>query len=201
MKKLNDLFDLVKQSDVTLIGYTFQNERIKDELISNLNYIDVGKIDSSFSLRSFLRNLKLNSILENDSVKNPDYILLDTGNIPRPDNITHSNLGLIKNNDALYGRQQFIKTFVEDLRSQLYTDCSDFPGKPKFKIILTTSLYRSGVNSDGNDINNFSGGSAPLYVSDLVFTISDSKIKVIKNRFGHDGDEILYNTQQQIVEF
>jgi hypothetical protein len=189
MKTLNDLFDLVKQSDVTLIGYTFQNERIKDELIYNLNYIDVGKIDSSFSLRSFLRNLKLNSILENDSVKNPDYILLDTGNIP------------IKNNDALYGRQQFIKTFVEDLRSQLYTDCSDFPGKPKFKIILTTSLYRSGVNSDGNDINNFSGGSAPLYVSDLVFTISDSKIKVIKNRFGHDGDEILYNTQQQIVEF
>jgi hypothetical protein len=57
------------------------------------------------------------------------------------------------------------------------------------------------MNSDGNDINNFSGGSAPLYVSDLVFTISDNKIKVIKNRFGHDGDEILYNTQQQIVEF
>jgi hypothetical protein len=187
MKKLNDLFDLVKQSDVTLIGYTFQNERIKDELISNLNYIDVDKIDSSFSLRSFLRNLKLNSILENDSVKNPDYILLDIGNIP------------LKNNDALYGRQQFIKTFVEI--GQLYTDCSGFPGKPQFKIILTTSLYRSGMNSDGNDINNFSGGSSPLYVSDLVFTISDNKIKVIKNRFGMDGDEILYNTQQQIVEF
>ena len=32
MKKLNDLFDLVKQSDVTLIGYTFQNERIKDKI-------------------------------------------------------------------------------------------------------------------------------------------------------------------------
>ena len=52
MKKIDELFDLVKQSDMTLIGYTFQDERIKDELISNLNYIDVGKIDSSFSLRS-----------------------------------------------------------------------------------------------------------------------------------------------------
>ena len=189
MKTLNDLFDLVKKSDVTLIGYTFQDEKIKAELISNFNYIDVGQIDSSFSIRSFLRDLKLKSILETGEVlKKPDYILLDIGNIP------------IKNNDALYGRQKFIKSFVEDFRSQIYTDCSGFPGKPQFKIILTTSLYRSGINSDGNDINNFSGGSAPLYVSDLVFTISDDKIKVIKNRFGMDGDEILYNTKQ-IVEF
>jgi hypothetical protein len=188
MKSLNDLFDLIKQSDVTLIGYTFQNERIKDELISNFNYIEVGQIDSSFSLRSFLRNLKLNSILENDSVKKPDYILLDIGNIP------------FKNNDALYGRRKFIQTFVEDFRSQIYTDCSVFPAKPQIKIILTTSLNRSVMNSDGNDINNFSGGNSTLYVSDLVFTISDDKIKVIKNRFGIDGDEILYNTKQ-IVEF
>jgi len=185
MNSVEDLFDLVKQSDVTLIGYTFRNEKIKDELISNFNYIEVGQIDSSFSLRSFLRNLKLNSILENDSVKKPDYILLDIGNIP------------FKNNDALYGRQKFIRSFVEDLRSQIYTDCSGFPGKPQFKIILTTSLYKSGRNSGGNDINNFSGGSgSALYVSDLVFTISDDKIKVIKNRFGMDGDEILYNTKQ-----
>ena len=186
MKPLNDLFDLVKQSDVTLIGYTTQDEKIKDELISNFNYIDVGQIDSSFSFKSFLRDLKLKSILET-GVKKPDYILLDIGNIP------------LKNNDALYGRQKFIRTFVEDF-SQIYTDYSGFPAKPQFKIILTTSLYRSGMNSDGNDINNFSGGSAPLYVSDLVFTISNDKIKVIKNRFGMDGDEILYNTKQ-IVEF
>jgi hypothetical protein len=188
MKSLNDLFDLIKQSDVTLIGYTFQDEKIKDELISNFNYIDVVEIDSSFSFKSFLRDLKLKSILETgEFVKNPDYILLDIGNIP------------IKNNDALYGRQKFIKTFVEDLRSQIYTDCSECPAKPQFKIILTTSLYKSGIKSDG-DIKNFSGGSGSLYVSDLVFTISDNKIKVIKNRFGIDGDEILYNTKQ-IVNF
>ena len=189
MNSVEDLFDLVKQSDVTLIGYTFRDEKIKDELISNFNYVDVGQIDWSFSFKSFLRDLKINSILETgEVVKKPDYILLDIGNIP------------IKNNDALYGRQKFIQTFVEDFRSQIYTDCSGFPAKPQFKIILTTSLYRSVVNTDGNYINNFSGGSGPLYVSDLVFTISNDKIKVIKNRFGMDGDEILYNTKQ-IVEF
>jgi hypothetical protein len=184
MKNIEELFDLVKQSDVTLIGYTFQNERMKDELISNFNYIEVGQIDSSFSLKSFLRDLKLKSILETgEVVKKSDYILLDIGNIP------------LKNNDALYGRQKFIKTFVEDFRSQIYTDCSGFPGKPQFKIILTTSLNRY-IKEDGNDINNFSGGSGALYVSDLVFTICDDKIKVIKNRFGKDNYEILYNTKQ-----
>jgi len=187
MKTVNDLFDLVKQSDVTLIGYTFKDERIKDELISNFNYIEIEKIDSSFSLRSFIRNLKLNSILENDSVKNPEYLVLDLNNIRfKP--------------DGLLDRQRQIKALVEHLRAQLYTDVSEFPGKPQFKIILTTSLYRSGVNSLGNDIQNFRGGAGPLYASDLAFTISNDKITVIKNRFGMDGGEILYNTKQ-IVEF
>jgi hypothetical protein len=73
------LFELIRKSDVTTIGYTFQNERIKDELISNFNYIDVGQINSSFSLRSFLRDLKLKSILETgEVVKKPDYILYNT---------------------------------------------------------------------------------------------------------------------------
>lgn len=188
MKTLNDLFELVKQSDMTLVGYTFEDERIKDELISNFNYVEIEKIDSSFSLRSFLRDLKLKSILENDSVKNPEYILLDIVNIP------------IKNNDALYGRQKFIKTLVEDLRSQLYADVSEFLATPQFKFILTAPLYRSGVNYEGNDIQNFTSGSAPLYSSDLAFTIFNDKIKVIKNRFGMDGYEIIYNTKQ-IVEF
>jgi hypothetical protein len=189
MNSVEDLFDLVKQSDVTLIGYNFQDEKIKDEFISNFNYIDVGEIDSSFSFKSFLRDLKLQSILETgEVVKKPDYILLDIGNIP------------FKNNDVLYSRSKFVRSFVEDFRSQIYTDCSVFPAKPQIKIILTTSLNRSVMNSDGNDIKNFSGGNSTLYVSDLVFTISDDKIKVIKNRFGIDGDEILYNTKQ-IVEF
>lgn len=188
MKTLNDLFDLVKQSDVTLIGYTFQDEKIKDELISNFNYVDVGQIDSSFSFKSFLRDLKLKSILEiGNVVKKPNYILLDIGNIP------------LKNNDVLYGRAKFIRSFVEDFRSQIYTDCSGFPAKTQFKIILTTTLYRS-IKEDGIGSHNFIGGTGQLYVSDLVFTISDNQIKIIKNRFGMDGDEILYNTKQ-IVEF
>jgi len=37
MIDIKELFDLVRQSDITLIGYTFRNERIKDKFISNFN--------------------------------------------------------------------------------------------------------------------------------------------------------------------
>jgi hypothetical protein len=187
MKTLNDLFDLIKQSTMTLVGYTFMDERIKDELISNFNYVEIEEIDSSFSFKSFLRDLKLKSILENTSVKNPEYLVLDLNNIRFK-------------SDDFWDRHRQIKALVEHLRDQAYTECSSI-NTPQFKIILTTSIYISGINSEGNYIQNFtSGGSDPLYVSDLAFTISNYKIKVIKNRSGYDGDEILYNTKQ-IVEF
>lgn len=66
MKGYTELFSLIKQSDVTLIGYTFKDERIKDELISNFNYVEIEEIDSSFCFNSFLRDLKLESVLGNE---------------------------------------------------------------------------------------------------------------------------------------
>ena len=65
MKPLKDLCNLIEESKFTLIGYTFQDERIKDELISNFNYVEIKEIDSSFSFKSFLRS-------------DGDYILYNT---------------------------------------------------------------------------------------------------------------------------
>lgn len=181
MLSYQDILNLIKGSDITLVGYTFECERIKDELISNFNYIEIEEIDSSFSFKSFLRDLKLKSILYNSkSVKYPEYILLDINNIR-----------LV---DKLEGRQKVIKSVVENLKSQLYTEYSDL--NPQFKIILTTSMYRSGINSESRDINNFSSGSQPLYFSDLVLTIFNNKITIIKNRFGNNGDEIVYKSKK-----
>ena len=76
--EIDYLFDLLKQSDISLLGYTFKQERLKDEIISKLPHVVIPEIDSSFSFKSFLRNLKLESILETgESVKNPEYIVLD----------------------------------------------------------------------------------------------------------------------------
>lgn len=191
MLSYQDILNLIKNSDFTLVGYSFKNERIKDELISNFNYIEIEEANSSFCFKSFLRDLKIKSILENARpVRHPEYILLDTNNIIFSDK-----------DNLLGGRQKIIRSFVENLRSQLYTDYSGFNEAPQFKIILTSSLYRSGVNSEGNNINNFSSGSGPLYVSDLVLSIIDNKIKIIKNRFGNNDDEILYKIQENLTTF
>ena len=185
MLPYKDLLDLVKKSDFTLIGYTFKEERLKDEFISNFSFIEIDEISSSFSFKSFLRDLKLKSILENgESVKNPEYILLDISNIR------------IEEKDSLGGRQKVIRKIIEKIREDVYRDySSEFPAKPQYKVIFTCSLYNSGTNSNDNEISNFSGGSVSIFTSDLVLSIKDNKIKVLKNRFGNNGDEIVYNFQ------
>ena len=184
MLSYKDILDLIKESSFTLIGYNFSDEKIKDELISNFNYVEIEEVNSSFSFKSFLRDFKLESILQ--SKNTPEYILLDLSNIRMPEG-------------ELIDKPKIIRSLCYKLRDEIYSESSGFPSTPQFKIILTTSLYRS-VNSEGGDINNFKGGSEPIYTSDLVLTISDKQIKIIKNRFGNNDDNILYKVSNQIEQ-
>ena len=178
MKTSSELFNLVKQSDMTLIGYTFKDERIKDELISNFNYVEIKEIDSSFSFKSFLRNEKLNNIL--DSGKKFDYILLDLNNI----------LPTAYDPSKVFNRVGFIRNVLERLRERIWTE-----GKPQYKIIITSPVNK---NLENDDIGSFIGGNQPIYMSDLVIVLKENLAKVIKNRNGIDGDYILYNTKQTV---
>ena len=172
--EIDYLFDLLKQSDISLLGYTFKQERLKDEIISKLPHVVIPEIDSSFSFKSFLRNLKLESILETgESVKNPEYIVLDLNDIR------------YKSSTVLVDRQYQIKRTVEKIREDIYS------GTPSYKLLMLTSLYKSGTNTDNFDITNFMSGSGPIYMSDLSLVMQENSIKVIKNRFGNDGDDIL----------
>ena len=178
MKTSNELFNLVKQSDMTLIGYTFKDERIKDELISNFNYVEIKEIDSSFSFKSFLRNEKLNNIL--DSGKKFDYILLDLNNI----------LPTAYDPSKVFNRVGFIRNVLERLRERIWTE-----GKPQYKIIITSPVNK---NLENDDIGSFIGGNQPIYMADLVIVLKENLVKVIKNRNGSEGDYILYNTKQSV---
>jgi hypothetical protein len=178
MKTSNELFNLVKQSDMTLIGYTFKDERIKDELISNFNYVEIKEIDSSFSFKSFLRNEKLNNIL--DSGKKFDYILLDLNNI----------LPTAYDPSKVFNRVGFIRNVLERLRERIWTE-----GQPQYKIIITSPVNKTLEN---DDIGSFIGGNQAIYITDLVIVLKENLAKVIKNRNGSDGDYILYNTKQSV---
>lgn len=192
MKDIKDLFNLVKQSEMTLIEYTFKDESIKDELISNFNYIEIEKIDSSFNFKSFIRDIKLDSLFNGS--KNPEYILIDINNIK------YDSVYIPGKRRHLRDHHRQIRTALIKIKEEIYPEfSSSYPSIPKYKIIVTSPLYKSSINSESGDINNFIGRSQQLYMCELAMIVDSDKIKVIKNRYGKDGDYILYNNKQ-IVE-
>jgi len=179
MKDINYLYDLLKKSDISLLGYRFKQERLKDEIISKLPHMVVPEIDSSFSFKSFLRDLKLKSILETESVENLEYLVLDLNEIR-------------SKSDDLGGRQRQIGNIIQNIRQDLYSNFSSgYPQTPTYKLLMLTPLYSSGKNVDDVNITNFSGGSKPIYMSDVAIVMGEESMKVLKNRFGENGDDIL----------
>jgi len=180
MKDISYIFDLLKKSDVSLLGYRFKQERIKDEIISKLPHLVVPEIDSSFSFKSFLRDFKIESILETgESIKRPEYLILDLNDIRFK-------------SDDLGGRQRQIGNIIQNIRQDLYSNFSGgYPQTPTYKLLILTPLYSSGKNVDDDSITNFTGGNRPIYMSDVVIVMQEKSMKVIKNRFGENGDDIL----------
>lgn len=202
MKDINDIYRTLEQSDVSLIGYTFKSERIKDEFISKLPHINVGEINSSFSIRQFIRDYKIAKILDDSSsYKEFNWIVVDINDI-EVDKSYNSNLNTLN-------RASSISKIIERLRSELFEfqiekedelglDFDDFEShvqkeqKLRFKLLITSPMYKS---NEKLDINNFTGGSRPLYMADFAFVILDQKflsskkeVDIVKNRFGYSEE-------------
>jgi len=182
MKNIEYFFELIQKSNISLLGYRFKQERLKDEIISKLPHLVVPEIDSSFSFKSYLRDLKLKSILETgNTVNNPEYLVLDLNDIR------------FKSED-LGSRQRQISIIIDKIREDLYSNYSGvYPQTPPYKLLILTTLYSSGMNSDDNSITNFRGGSTPIYSSDAAIIMQDESMKVIKNRFDDNNIDISYN--------
>jgi hypothetical protein len=180
MKDINYLYDLLKISDISLLGYRFKQERLKDEIISKLPHLVVPEIDSSFSFKSFLRGLKLESILETgEPVKNPEYIVLDLINIKTSET-------------NAYIRPIQIGKIIENIRKDMYSNCSSsYPYILPYKLLIITSLSSSWNNKE--IVTNFSGGSQPIYMSDLAIVMQDDSMRIIKNRFDHNDIDVSYD--------
>jgi hypothetical protein len=129
MKNIEYFFELIQKSNVSLLGYRFKQERLKDEIISKLPHLVVPEIDSSFSFKSFLRDLKLQSILEtDDAINNPEYLVLDLNNIK----FDTKDLG---------SRQRQIGNIIDKIREDMYSEYSDvYPQTPPYKLLILTSL-------------------------------------------------------------
>lgn len=203
MKDIGYIYEMIEKSDITLIGYTFKVERIKDEFISKLPCIMVGEINSSFSIKAFLRDIKLNQILDDGEYFK--YLVIDISDI-----ITSGDKNISME------RTKLIKSIIETIRVDMYKSYpkgddlgSDFDDpdahatvefETPYKLIITSPLYKSPSGLNNSDlVNNFMGGTRTMYMADFAFTINEPKlfgspsIKVMKNRHDFDNIEISFD--------
>ena len=175
MEDISYFFDILEKSDISLLGYTFKNERIKDEIISKIPHVEIKEIDSSFSFRSHLRNEKLNHLFEESDLPNSNakWFVLDINNIT---------------SKLLIDKVKLIDNIINNIRKDMYSGTGNFPENPFYKILITCPLNTKISSSGDPDINSFSCGNTPIYVSDFVCTINDNNslrvLSVLKNR--HD---------------
>ena len=189
MESIDYLYNQISKVETTLIGYRFSDERIKDEIISNLRGTKTIDLSSSFSMKSILRDMKIDQVLnEGEKV---DYLLLDINDI-RNTYIKQRNF----TNDDI-SRAGIIKNIIYDVRNCL-RDSRNGKDISDIKLVITCPLQSNGLNKDNNTIDAFMGGSTPLYYADLAMIITqqsgDKVIQVIKNRESDSHKTIKYDS-------
>lgn len=172
MNPINKIFEYLKESNLTMIGYKYQDERIKDELISKLPHIEIFEFDSSFSVMSALkrtiRDKKIGSVLDGEEFSNTNFLVVDLGNFS------------MSKSESTFERSRHISEFVGQMRKEVL--------ETKYSLIILSPVNSTMGSALGNDIPSFSGGNRSIYMADMAYVIEGRKIKIIKNRF--DGDNI-----------
>ena len=172
MEDISYFFNNLEKSDISLLGYTFKNERVKDEIISKIPHVEIQEIDSSFSFKNYLRDEKLKYLFEGSDmsdIKVPKWFVLDINNIT---------------SKLLINKVKLIKEVLNNIRRYMYSDTYGIED-PFYKLIITCPLQKT---SSDFDIHSFSGGNTPIYISDFVCAINDDKgLFVMKNR--HDDND------------
>lgn len=164
---IEQIFDFMNGSNLTIVGYKFQDERIKDEFISKLPHIEIFEFDSSFSVMSSLkqkvRENKIDFVLEGGSISNVKFIVVDLSNFKRHKDL--SNMVISRS----------ISEFIEKMRKEVM--------ETNYKLIIL-----SPVNSNPmGEKPSFTGGSRTLYMADLAYVIEGKKINIVKNRLERDN--------------
>ena len=171
MKPINKIFEYLKESNLTMIGYKYQDERIKDELISKLPHIEIFEFDSSFSVMSALkrtiREKKIDSVLDGEEFSNTNFLVVDLGNFS------------MSKSESAFERSRHISEFVGQMRKEVL--------ETKYSLIILSPVNSTMGSTLGNDIPSFSGGNRSIYMADMAYVIEGRKIKIIKNRFDSDN--------------
>jgi len=160
---IDTFYNLLNESKISLLGYKFKEERLKDELVSKIPHYKVSEIDSSFNLKSIIRDNKIESLIRNNS-SSFNFVVIDTNDLKFN----------IKTKNNLLEKISILNKSIENIAYQFYDS--------EYKLIITSPVYKSLYD---NDIT-YLGGDKPVYLSDVVFKIESDKINILKNRHSEE---------------
>jgi hypothetical protein len=172
MRNVDDLIALVNKSPITFIASP-HGEKWSDEFLLNFNYLKIDNLNSSFCFKEFVRNVKIENLLENRS--QPNFFLIDIDDIPF-------------DGESLGDQWRQITLILTKLEDGIYESGKNFPNNPEFRILITCSTYDS-IRED----NHYVSGNKALYMSDLAIVFHQHVAKVVKSRFVKNGENILYS--------
>lgn len=202
MESIKYLYDLIDKSDVSVLGYTYKSERIKDEIVSRLPHLKIGEVDSSFDFITYLREIKLTQVL-GDS---PDfkYVVLDIGEVRHSSKSDAASFYMVVRKMIEQIRTDMFKAYNKIQEESFGLDFDDPTSHQEeiietpYKLLITTPMYKS---SSEFKIHNFTGGDATIMIADLAFVIQDSNItdkllgkkpyiSIMKNRHGSENHKV-----------
>jgi len=192
MKSIEYLYGLVGQSNFITIGYTHQDEKLKDELISRLPNFRLKELSLSFSFNNIKQEIKqkvrenrLDCLLDNTEefidIPKFDYLVVDLEDIPP----SGKDDGYVSIHRSIQ-----LKNLLENLRSDSIEN--------DYKVIFTSSTYKT-ISDDRisrelhDSTEQLKCGSSGMYMADLVLMIKDGIAKITKNRFGYNDETISLN--------
>lgn len=182
MKSIDYLYNLVGQSNFTTIGYTFQDEKLKDGFISKLPIFRLKELDSSFSftnmrqlIKQKVRENRIDCLLDNSyeyfDIPKFDYIVLDLEDMVK---VEVKDDGYVSMHRSIQ-----LNNLLENLRNDSIEN--------NYKVIFTSSTYK---NLSSYPKDQLKCGSSGMYVADLVIMFNGGVAKIVKNRFSGDNEII-----------
>jgi hypothetical protein len=180
MKSIDYLYGLVGKSNFTTIGYTSQDEKLKDGFISKLPIFRLKELGSSFSFNNIkqliiqkVRENRIDCLLDNSDVyfdiPKFDYLVLDLEDMVK---VEVKDDGYVSMHRSIQ-----LKNLLENLRNDSIEN--------NYKVIFTTTTYKK---------DQLKGGSSSMFMADLVVMFNGGVAKITKNRFGFN-DEIISLTE------
>lgn len=193
MSNIDTFYSLLNESTISLLGYTFKEESLKDELISKIPHYKVSEIDSSFNLKSTIRDFKINSVLSDFDI-DIKYLVID---------LQELKYSIIKHRVGVASLTSNNKLGELSLASELrglIDEISFQFRESEYKLLLTSPLNRE-ILYNGDETLNFMGGSKPIYTADLAFRIAGDKIKILKNRYSDNNDISINGLKEYNYEY